>query len=205
MSGSTCCFLTCIQVFQETVRWSGIPISLRIFQFVVIHIVKGFSIVNEAEGDVFLEFPCFLYASTNVGNLISGSSASSKPSLFIWKFLVHVLVKPSLKDFKHYLGSMWNEHNCIVVWTFLGFPCGSAGKESASNAGDLGLIPKATHSSILAWRITWTVYSWLSDFHFHLNILGHCLSLGLKWKLIVSSPVTTAEFSKFADILSAAL
>ena len=76
------------------------------------------------------------------------------------------LLKPSLKDFKHYLGSMWNEHNCTVVWTFLGFPCGSAGKESAFNTGDLGLIPglgispgegKATHSSIRAWRIPWTV------------------------------------------------
>ena len=64
-------------------RWSGTPISLRIFQFVVIHIVKGFSIVNGEEVDVFPEFPCFLHDPTNVGNLISGSSAFSKSSLYI--------------------------------------------------------------------------------------------------------------------------
>jgi len=73
-------------------------------QFVVIHIVNGFSVVNEA--DVFLEFPCFLYEPMNVGNLISGSSASLKPSLYIWKSLIHVLLKPSLKDFEHNLASM---------------------------------------------------------------------------------------------------
>ena len=67
-------------------------------QFVVIHTVKAFSIVNEA--DVFLEFPCFLHDPVNVGNLISGSSASSKPSLHSWKFLVHILLKPSLKGFE---------------------------------------------------------------------------------------------------------
>ena len=71
-------------------------------QFVVIHTVKGFREVNE-EVDVFLEFLCFLYDSTNDGNLISGSSASSKPSLYIQKFSVHVLLKPSLKDFEHNL------------------------------------------------------------------------------------------------------
>ena len=75
-------------------------------QFVVIHTVKGFSIVSEAEVDVFLEFPCCLYDPTDVGNLISGSFAFSKSSLYIWKFSIHVLVKPNLKDFEHYLGSM---------------------------------------------------------------------------------------------------
>ena len=58
----------------------------------------------------------------NVGNLISGSSAFSKPSLYIWKFSIHVLLKPSLKNFEHYLASMWNERSCIVVWTFLCIP-----------------------------------------------------------------------------------
>ena len=83
---------------------SGIHISLRIFQFVVIHTVKGFGIVNEA--DVFLEFPCFLNDNpTDVGSLISDSSAFSKSSLYICKFLVHILLKPSLKDFEHYLAS----------------------------------------------------------------------------------------------------
>ena len=75
-------------------------------QFVVIHIVKGFSVVNEAEADVFLAFPCFFYNPTNVGNLISGSLAFSKPSLYIWKFSVHVLLTPSLKDFENNLTGM---------------------------------------------------------------------------------------------------
>ena len=75
-------------------------------QFVVIQTVKGFKVVNEAEVDVFLEFPCFFYDPADVGNLISGSSAFSKSSLYIWKFLVHILLKPSLKDFELYLASM---------------------------------------------------------------------------------------------------
>ena len=75
-------------------------------QIVVIHAVKGFGIVNDAEIDVFLEFLCFFYDLTHVDNLVSGSSAFSKPSLYIWKFLVHVLLKPSLKDFEHYLANV---------------------------------------------------------------------------------------------------
>ena len=75
-------------------------------QFVVIHTVKGFSIVNEPEVGAFLEFPCLLYDPVNVDNLISGSSAFSKSSLYIWKFLFHVLLKPNLKDFEHYLASI---------------------------------------------------------------------------------------------------
>ena len=88
-------------------------------QFVVIHTVKGFSVVNEAEVDVFLEFSCFFYDPTDGGNLISGSSAFSKPSLNIWKFSVHVLLKPSLENFEFYFASMWNKCNCAVVWTFI--------------------------------------------------------------------------------------
>ena len=75
-------------------------------QFFVIHIVKGFNVVNEAELDVFLEFSCFIYDPVDVGNSISGSSAFSKPSLYIWRFLVHILLKPSLQDFEHNLASM---------------------------------------------------------------------------------------------------
>ena len=75
-------------------------------QFVVIHTVKGFSVVNETKVDVFLEFSCFFYDPMDVGNLISGSSAFSKTSLYIWKFSVHILLKPSLKDLEHYLASM---------------------------------------------------------------------------------------------------
>ena len=81
----------------------------------MIHTVKGFSLVNEAE--VFLEFSCFLYDPMNIGNLLS---AFSKCSLYICKFLVQVLLKPSLKDFERYLASMWIEHNCMVVWIFFG-------------------------------------------------------------------------------------
>ena len=75
-------------------------------QFVVIHTVKGFSIVHEAELDVFLELPCFFYDPADVGSLISGSSAFSKSSLHIWKFLVHILLNPGLEDFEHYLAIM---------------------------------------------------------------------------------------------------
>ena len=82
---------------------------------VVIHTVKGFTIVNEAEVDNFLEFPCFFYDPMNVGNLVSGSSAFSKPTLYIWKFLIHILLKPNLKDFEYYLASMSNKCNCVVV------------------------------------------------------------------------------------------
>ena len=71
-------------------------------QFVVIHTVKGFGIVNKVEVDVFLELSCFLDDPTDVGNLISGSSAFSKSCLNIWKFSVHVLLKPSLENFEHY-------------------------------------------------------------------------------------------------------
>ena len=77
-----------------------------IAQFVVIHTVKGFSIVNEAEVDVFLEFSYFLYDPVDVGNLISGFSAFSTSTLNIWKFLVHKLLKSNLRDFKHDLASM---------------------------------------------------------------------------------------------------
>ena len=78
----------------------------NISQFVVIHTVKGFSIVSEAEVDVSLEFPCFFYDPAYIGTLISGSSAFYKSSLYIWKFLVHVLLKLSFKDFEHNLPSM---------------------------------------------------------------------------------------------------
>ena len=152
MSGSNCCFLTCIQVSQEVEKVVWYFHLLKNFsQFVVIHTVKGVGIVSKAEVDVFLELSCFLYDPADVGNLISGSSAFSKSSLNIWKFSVHVLLKSSLKDFEHYLDSIWNAQSC-----------GS------------------------------------------LNILWHCPSLGLEWKLTFSSPVATAEFSKFTDILTAA-
>ena len=97
-------------------RWSAIPVSLSFSQFVMIHTVKGSSIVNET--DAFLKFPCFLYYSVNVGNLISSSSSFYKPSSDIWKFLVHIMLKPSMQDFKHDLTSMEDECNCLMVSTF---------------------------------------------------------------------------------------
>ena len=140
------------------------------------HMVKGFSIVNETEVDVFLEFPCFLYDPVSVGNLVSGSSAFCKPRLNIWKFSIHVMLKPSLKDFEHNLTSMGDDCNSPVVWTFssiallgdwdglitceslyllklphsLGFPGSSPGgsdsQEPACHVRDLGSIPGSGRS-----------------------------------------------------------
>ena len=148
MSGPNCCFATCIQVSQEAGEK-----SLLEFYCLLWSTVKGFSVVNEAEVDVFLEFPCFFYVPMDVGTLISGSSAFSKSNSNICKSSVHVLLKPSLENFEHYFASIWNECNCVVVWTFFG----------------------------ITYRRGW------------------------KEKLTFSSPVATAEFSKFAGILSAAL
>ena len=104
MSSSNCCFLTCIQVPQEAgqVVWYS-HLFQNFPQFVVIHTVKDFSVVNEAAVDVFLKFSCFFDDPEDIGNLISGSSAFSKSSLYIWTFSIHLLLKPSLKDFEHYL------------------------------------------------------------------------------------------------------
>ena len=113
---SNCCFLTCIQVSRETgkVIWYS-HLSKSFPEFVVIYTVKGISVINKTEIDVFLKFPCFCYNSANVGNLISISSSFSKPSLDIWKFLVHIMLKPSMQDFKHGLTSTGDELNCLVV------------------------------------------------------------------------------------------
>ena len=116
-----CCSLICIEIFQEAgkvVCYFHLFINFPLF--VVIHTVKGFSIVNEAEVNVFLEFSCSSDDPVDVGNLISGSSAFSKFSLYIWNLSIHILLKHSLKDFEHYLSSKWNECNCAVVWTFFG-------------------------------------------------------------------------------------
>ena len=112
MSSSNCCFLTCIQISQEAgqVVWYS-----RLFQnfpqFVVIHTVKGFGIVNKTV-DVCLELSRFFDDQADVDNLTSVSSAFSKTSLNIWK--------PGLGNFEHYFTSMWDEKNCVVVWAFFG-------------------------------------------------------------------------------------
>ena len=118
MPSSNCCFLTCIQISQEAgkVVWY----SYHFPQFVVIYTVKGLGVVNKAEVDIFLELSCFFDDPTSVGNLISGSSAFSKSSLNIWKFMIHVLLKLGLENFEHYFASTWDECNCAVVWTFFG-------------------------------------------------------------------------------------
>ena len=121
MSASNCCFLPCIQISQEAGQVVWYSHLFQIFpQFIVIHTVKGFDIVNKAEIDVFLELSCFFHDTADVGNLISGSSAFSKTSLNIWKFTVNILLKPGLENFEHYFTSVWDECNCAVVWAFFG-------------------------------------------------------------------------------------
>ena len=154
MSISNCCFLTHIQISLETGQVVWHSHLLKNFpQFVVIHTVKGFGLVKKAE-DVFLELACFFYDPTDVGNLISGSSAFSKSSLNILKFMVHKLLKPGLENFEHYFARVWDECNCVVVWAFFGI------------------------AFLWDWKENWP---------------------------FPESPVATAEFSKFAGILSAAL
>ena len=120
MSSSNCCFLTCIQVSQEAgqVVWYS-----HLFQnfplFIVIQTVEGFGVVNKAERDVFLGLSCFFYDPADIGNLISGSSAFSKTSLNIWKFLVHVLLKPGLENWM-----------LAITISKMGFPDDTSGKES---------------------------------------------------------------------------
>ena len=107
VSGSICCFLICIQISQEAGKVVWYSHLLKNFaQFVVIHTVKGLSIVSEAEVDVFLELSCFFNDSTDFGNLISGASAFSKSRLNIWKFTVYVLLKPDLENFERYFASV---------------------------------------------------------------------------------------------------
>src|SRR5574339_536844 len=107
MSSSNYCFLTCIQVTQEAGQVVWYSHLLKNFpQFIVMHTVKGFVIVNKAEIDVYLELSCFFNDLADVGNLISGSSAFSKTSLNIWKFTVHILLKPGLENFEHYFTSV---------------------------------------------------------------------------------------------------
>jgi len=123
MPSSNCYFLACIQISQEAgqVVWYS-HLFQNFSQFIVIRTVTGFGIVNKAEIDVFLELSRFFNDPEDVGNLISGSSAFSKSSLNIWKFTVHVLLKPGLENFEHYFASVWDECNCAVIWTL----CGSA-------------------------------------------------------------------------------
>ena len=121
MSSFNCCLLTWVQISQEVgqVLWYS-HLLKNFLQFVVILTVEGFGIVSEAKLDIFLELSCCFDDPADVGNLISCSSAFSKCSLNIWKFMVHILLKPGLENFKHYFASVWDECNRTVVWTFFG-------------------------------------------------------------------------------------
>ena len=112
--------LPAYRFLKRQIRWSGIPTSKYFSQFVVIYTVKCFGMFNKAEVDVFLELSCFVDDPTDVGNLISGSLVFSKSSMNIWKFTVHLLLKPGLENFEHYFSSVWDECNCAVVWAFFG-------------------------------------------------------------------------------------
>ena len=121
MSSSNCCFLTCIQISQEAGKVVWYSHFLKNFPWLdVSHTIKGFGVLNKAEVDFFLELSCLFDDPVDVGNLISGSSAFSKSSLNIWKFMVPILLKTGLENFEHYFAGVWDECNCAVVWTFFG-------------------------------------------------------------------------------------
>ena len=177
MSSSNCFFLTCIQVSQEAgqvVWYSNLFHSFP--QFIVIHTVKGFGIVNKAEIDIFLELSCFFYDSADVGNLIS--FAFSKTSLNICKFTVHVLLKPGLENFEHYFTSMWDECNCVVVWAFFGIAFLWDWNE---NWPFPVLWPLLTFANLLAY--------WVQHFH---SIIFQDLNW-LKWNSITSTSFVRSD------------
>ena len=155
MSSSDCCFLICLQISQEAgqVVWYS-HLFQNFPQLIVIHTVKGFGIVNKAEVDVFLEISCFFNDPTDVGNLISGSSTFSKSSLNIWKFTVHVLLKPGLENFEHYFTSVWDECNCAVVWAFLALPIFGIGMKT-------DLFQSCGHCWVfqICWRIEFSTFT----------------------------------------------
>ena len=122
----------------------------RLSDWTELNTVKSFCLVNEAGVDVFLEFSCFFYDPTNVGNLVSGSSAFSESSLYIWKCLIHLLLKPCLKDFELYLASMWNECNCTIVWTVFSIAFLWDWKE---NCPCLALWPLLCFTNLLAYWV----------------------------------------------------
>ena len=156
MSSSNSCLLTCIQISQEAgqVVWYS-HLFKNFPQFVVIYTVKRFGIVNQAEVDVFLELSCFFDDPTDVGNLISGSSAFSKSSLNIWKFTVHILLKPGLENFEHDFTSVWDECNCVIVWAFFGIAFLWDGNENSSPVPVLW--PLLSFPNLLAY--------WMQHFH----------------------------------------
>ena len=120
MSGSDCCFLTCLDVSQEAFEIFWYSHLFKNFPYLVDCTESNALAQSMKQSSNFLEFSCFFHDPMDVGNLISNSSAFSKSSWYIWKFLVHLLLKLSLEDFEHYFTSMWGECNCEVVWAFFG-------------------------------------------------------------------------------------
>ena len=121
MSSSNCCLLICMQISQETNKVVWYSHLLKNFpQFVVMHTVKGFGIINKAEVDVFYDILLLFQLSDIFGNLITGCSAFSQSRLNIWKFVLHVLLKPGLENFEDYFASVWDSCNRVVVWRFFG-------------------------------------------------------------------------------------
>ena len=158
VSSSNCCFLTCIQVSQEAGQVVWYSHLLHNFpQFIVIHTVKGFGIVKKAEIDVFLELSCYFYDPVDVGNLISGSSAFSKTSLNIWKFTVHILLKPGLENFEHHFTSVWDKCNCAVVRAFFGIAFLWDWNE---NWPSPILWPLLSFPNLLTYWVIWATGSW---------------------------------------------
>ena len=162
MSSST--FLTCIQISQEAGKAVWYSLFLKNFPyFVVIHIVKGFGIVNKAEVDVFLELSCFFDDLSDVCNWTSG--AFSKISLNIWKFTVHILLKPGMENFEHYFTSVWNECNCVIVWAFFGIHLTNL--DSVLKSRDITLptkVPIVKTSHVQMWEFNhkenWALKNW---------------------------------------------
>ena len=174
MSSSNCCLLTCIQASQEAgqVVWYS-HLFFRIFHsFFVIHRVKDFGVVNEAEIDVFLELSCFFHDPADFGNFISGSSAFSKTSLNICKFMVHESLKPGLVNFVQYLTSMWNECNCVAVWGFFGI---AFLWDWNKNWSFLVLWPLLSFPNLMTW--------WMQ----HINSIIHWDLKYLSWNSITST------------------
>ena len=129
VSGSKSCFLTCIQVSQEAGKAVWYSYLLKKFpQFVDPHCQK-LSHSQQSRSRCFSGILLFFCDPMVTGNLIFGSSAFSKSSLHIWTFLIHILLKPSLKNFELYFTSMWNKHNYAVVWRFILWHCPSLGLE----------------------------------------------------------------------------
>ena len=150
MSSSNCCFLTCIQISQEAGQVAWYSHHFQNFpQFIVIHTIKAFGIVNKAETDFFLELSCFFDDPVDVGNLISGYSAFSKTSLNIWKFMVHVLLKPGLENFEHYFTSVWDG-----LWLYHSNPCFCLHIDTSSVCVCLSLI----RTLVVVFGTNWIIH-----------------------------------------------